>query len=82
MEILEQGALELRGAECFGAVEEAGLSQAFGEHGVLEATIWLKSGVDSEKNSDVWRQRPVSLMVAGKGRHWCRKSVFRGQRPI
>lgn len=68
MEILEQGSMELLGAECFGSIEEAGLYQEIGSHGRLSATLWLRPGVDCEKNSLRWKDMPVTLIPLGRER--------------
>ena len=66
MRTITQGELRITGDACFGAVEKAQLHQAFGEHGTLEALVWLKAGTEGNDGDMRWNGLPVCLMASGK----------------
>ena len=66
MRTITQGELRITGDACFGAVEKVQMHQAFGEHGTLEALVWLKAGTEGNDGDMRWNGLPVCLMASDK----------------
>ncbi len=77
MRTITQGELRITGDACFGTVEKAQLHQAFGEHGTLEALVWLKAGTEGNDGDRRWNGLPVCLMASDKNDDFLFSGVVR-----
>ena len=77
MRTITQGELRITGDACFGAVEKACLHQEFGEHGTLEALVWLKAGTDGTDGDKRWSGLPVCMMASDRNDDFLFSGVVR-----